>query len=57
MDGLKQMLWNIFCVMDQAMHTRPSPAARKMSLFSSILITIVLSYAIIIIYIILHIYL
>ena len=49
MDGPKQMLWNIFCAL-----VRP---ARKMSLFSSIITTIILSYGIIRIYTILHIYL
>ena len=38
-------------------YTKASPPARKMSLFSSIIITIILSYAIIRIYTILHIYL
>ena len=38
-------------------YARASPPARKMSLFSSIIITIVLSYAIIRIYTFLHIYL
>ena len=49
-DVHKQM-WNT------AKYTKASPPARKMSLFSSIIITIILSYAIIKIYIILHIYL
>ena len=40
-----------------AKYTEASPPARKMSLFSSIIITIILFYAIIRIYIILHIYL
>ena len=40
-----------------AKYTKASPPARKMSLFSSIIITIILSYAIIRIYTILHIYL
>ena len=38
-------------------YTKASPTARKMSLFSSIIITIILPHAIIRIYIILHIYL
>ena len=38
-------------------YTKTSPPARKMSLFSSVLITIVLSYMMIRIYTILHIYL
>ena len=38
-------------------YTKKSPPARKMSLFSSIIITNILSYVIIRIYIILHIYL
>ena len=38
-------------------YTKAAPPEKKMSLFSSILITIILSYAIIRIYIILHIYL
>ena len=40
-----------------AKYTEASPPARKISLFSSIIITIILFYAIIRIYIILHIYL
>ena len=42
---------------DQAKYTRASPPARKISLFYSIIITIILSYVIIRIYAILHIYL
>ena len=38
-------------------YTRASPSARKMSFFSSIIITIILSYAIIRVYTILHIFL
>ena len=53
MDGSKQMLWNI----GPAKYTKASPPARKMSLFSSIIIKIILSYAIFRIYTILHIYL
>ena len=40
-----------------AKYTKASPPARKISLFSSIIITIISSYGIIKIYIILHIYL
>ena len=40
-----------------AKYAKASPPARKVSLFSSIIITIILSYAIIRIYITLHIYL
>ena len=60
MDGPRQMLWNILCVslcIGQAEYTRASPPAIKMSLFSSIIVTIILSYAIIRIYTILYIYL
>ena len=46
-----------FLCIGSAKYTRTSPSARKMSLFSSIIITIILSYAITRIYIILHIYL
>ena len=55
MDGPKQMLWNIFrAIVGPSIlkHHR-----QEMSLFSSIIITIILTYAIIRIYIILHIYL
>ena len=38
-------------------YTKASPPAKKMSLFSFIIITIILSYAIVRIYITLHIYL
>ena len=55
LDGLKQMLWNIFLCIGPAKYTKASLPARKMSLFSSIIITIILSYEII--YTILHIYL
>ena len=55
MDGHNQMLWNIFCI-GLAKYTKASPPARKMSLFSSIIITIILSYVIIRIHTILHIY-
>ena len=57
MDGPKQMLWNIVLRIGPAKYTKASPPARKMLLFSSIIITIILSYAIIRIYTILHIYL
>ena len=46
-----------FLCIGPAKYTRVSPPARKMSMFSSIIITIVSSYAIIRIYTILHIYL
>ena len=46
-----------FLCIGTAKYTKASPPARKMSLVSSIIITIVLSYAIIRIYIILPIYL
>ena len=46
-----------FLCIDPAKYTKASPPARKMSLFSSIIITIILSYAIIRIYTILYIYL
>ena len=46
-----------FLCIGTAKYTKASPPARKMSLFSSIIITIVLSYAIIRIYVILPIYL
>ena len=46
-----------FLCIGLAKYTRASSPARKMLLFSSIIITIVLSYAIIKIYTILHIYL
>ena len=55
MDGPKQMLGNIFLCIGRAKYTKASPPARKMSLFSPIIITIILSYAIIRIYKILHI--
>ena len=48
---------NFFVHWSGQVHSRASAPARKMSFFSSIIITIVLSYAIIRIYIILHIYL
>ena len=51
MDGSKQML-HFLCI-GTAKHTKASPPARKMSLFSSIIITIILCYVIIRIYIIL----
>ena len=57
MDGPKQMLGNNFLCIGPAKYTKASPPARKMSLFSPIIITIILSYAIIRIYKILHIYL
>ena len=47
----------IFLCIGTAQYTKASPPARKMSFFSSIIITIILSYAIIRIYIVLHIYL
>ena len=58
MDDPKQTLWNmcILCIITTK-YTKTSPPAKKMSLFISIIITITLSYAIIRIYIILHIYL
>ena len=46
-----------FLYIGVAKYTTASPPARKISLFSSIIITIILSYAIITIYTILHIYL
>ena len=46
-----------FLFIGTAKHTKAAPLARKMSLFSSIIITIILSYEIIKIHIILHIYL
>ena len=46
-----------FLCIGLAKYTKASPPARKMSLFSSIIITIILSYAIIRIYTVLHIYL
>ena len=54
MHSHKQILWNNFCTL-----VRPSTLKhhRKMSLFSSIIITIILTYAIIRMYTILHIYL
>ena len=45
-----------FLCIGPAKYTKGSPPARKMSLFSSIIITIILSYAIIRIYTILHIF-
>ena len=51
MDGSKQML-HFLCI-GTAKYTKASPPARKMSLFSSIIITIILCYVIIRIYIIL----
>ena len=51
-DGSKQMLWNIFCAL-----VGPSTLPARKILFSSIIITIILSYAIIRIYTILHSYL
>ena len=45
-----------FLFIGTAKYTKASPPARKMLLFSSIIITIILSYTIIKIYIILHIY-
>ena len=47
----------IFLCIGLAKYTKASPPAKKMSLFSSIIITIILSYAIIRIYTVLHIYL
>ena len=49
--------FGIFLCIGPAKYTRASPPARKMSLFSSITITIILSYAVIRVYTILHIYL
>ena len=46
-----------FLCIGPAKYTKVSPPVRKMSLFSSIIITIISSYAIIRIYTILHIYL
>ena len=57
MNGFKQMLWTIFLCIGPAKYTKASLQAKKMSLFSSIIITIIFSYAIIRIYTILHIYL
>ena len=58
LNGLPQTnVAEYFLYTGPAKHTRESPPARKMSLFSSILITIILFYAIIRIYTILHIYL
>ena len=53
MDGSKQMLWNIF----YALVWPSTREQRKCRWFSFIIITIILSYAIIRIYTILHIYL
>ena len=50
------MLWNILCI-GTAKYIKASPPARKMPLFSSIIITIILPYEIIRIYIILDTYL
>ena len=47
----------VFLCIGPAKYTKASPPAKKMSLFSSITITIILSYAIIRIYTILHTYL
>ena len=47
----------LFVCISQAKDTKASPPARKLSLFFSIIFTIILSYAIIRIYTILHIYL
>ena len=59
MHSPKQMLWNIlyFLFNGMAKYTKASPPARKISLLSSIIIIIILSYAIIRIYINLYIYL
>ena len=57
MDGPKQMLWNIYLCIGLTKYTRASPPAREVPLFCSIIITIILSYAVIRIYTILHIYL
>ena len=57
MDGPKQMLWNIFLCICLAKYTKASLKAMKMSLFTPIIITIILSYAIIRVYTILDIYL
>ena len=57
MDGPKQMLWNTFVSIGPVKYTRASPPPRKMLLFSSIIITFILSYAITRIYTILQIYL
>ena len=48
---------NFFLCIGPAKYTKASPPARKMLLFSSIIITIILFYAINRIYTILHIYL
>ena len=50
------MLWNILCI-GTAKYIKASPPARKMPLFSSIIITIILPYEIIRIYMILDTYL
>ena len=58
LNGLPQTnVAEYFLCIVTAKYTKASQPARKMSLFSSIIITIILSYAIIRIYIILHIYL
>ena len=44
MDGSKQILQNILCI-GSAKYARASSLGSKMSLFSSIIITIILSYA------------
>ena len=46
-----------FLCIGPAKYTKALPAARKMSLFSSIIIAIILSYAVVRIYTILHMYL
>ena len=55
MHGNKYISQYVLCI-GPAKYTKASPAARKMLLFSSIIITIILSYTIIKIYTILHIY-
>ena len=52
----KKFVEYFLCIVT-AKYTKASPPARKMSLFSSIIIRIILSYVVIKIYIILHIYL
>ena len=57
MSDPKQNIVEDFLFIGTAKYTKASPPARKMSLLSSIIITIILSLAIIRIYIILRIYL
>ena len=57
MDGPETNAVEYFLCIGMAKYTKAPPPARKMSLFSFIIIMIILSYAIIIIYIVLDIYL